>query len=401
MVTATDAKKWSNYVLAKKMDKAMDELDAIEAETKPIASDVDNLKKYDDRVKEAKKVYNVINNELVRRESEDKVPPVPPVTQSTNNNSLLNIKVKSIDKGVAELEKFGPGKECFTFIRNVKNLSRLAECDVTRDYMIKALFNRLCPEYQTMFNTHHASSPVKTIEEFTEWIGSTFESKKSIFQYLQELDNMQLMEGEAIRDYAGRIEEQVFDVQTIIAAKFKEGKKKSKPDFDGELETENVFAFMAGTILLRGLQSDREAYNYTITRVDECFDARDIANVAAAYKERSQYNDPILSTTMIHHTVPIQTHEPRPPIDIVCRWYKKNGKCTKEGKGCRFKHSGPHNGDNKQVDQNGQKGRRGRNKGNNGVQKGNDAAANGQADYSGTSAPQSNHARITGAQVFQ
>ena len=208
-------------------------------------------------------------------------------------------------------------------------------------------------------------------------------------------------EGEAIRDYAGRIEEQMFDVQTIVAAKFKEGKKKVKPDFEGELATENVFAFMAGTILLRGLQNDREAYNYTITRVDECFDARDIANVAAAYKERSQYTDPILSNPMIHHSFPSQSPDPRPPIDIVCRWYKKNGKCTLEGKGCRFKHTGPHKGNNKQGDQNGQKGRRGRNNGNNGGQKGNDAASNGQADNNGTATPQSNHVRITGAQVFQ
>ena len=391
MVTKAEVKKWSSFRLTSELLEAISSKKAFKAREVP--TEADKVALYKAELDEATKTEEILDGEMTRREKEDKeekakaaAPAKTGDTTTPNANTLLGIKVKAIDRAINQLEVFGPGSECFTFIRNVKNLAAFAECEPTRAYMITALYTKLAPEYQTRYNAKE--KPITTVEEFTGWIAKTFQSKKSIFQYLQGLDQMARKEDESVRDYAGRIDEEMFDVKTIVYAKFLEEKKKKDPDFDKTIGPDDVFDFFAGTILLRDLQNDREAFNYTITRVDDCFGAQDVANVAAAYKERSQGTDPLLSDPIAMH---VKTD--RPKGDTICWHFQEHGTC-RFGEKCRFKHVAP---DKNQAKNNGKGGnwrRGGANKGKQESQKDNgDKRAEDKT-------PQVNYARTTGAQVF-
>lgn len=121
MTTPAQAKKFNRYVLEKKMDKAMATLEEVEAETKPDDAGPAQTA-YEKKLDDAKKEFKVINDELNRRDAEDKTErearekeeraareiKSPEIKAGvTNANSLLGIKCKAIDRAINSLDVLG------------------------------------------------------------------------------------------------------------------------------------------------------------------------------------------------------------------------------------------------------------------------------------------------------
>ena len=170
----------------------------------------------------------------------------------------------------------------------------LAKCTTTKTFMLNMLFTRLSLEYRSAFSTYAEDHQIETIEQFMDYISTQYESRKSIYQFMEQLDEVELKKGESLRDFATRLEEKVFELNTAVSAKFKELKTKKDPNFDGEMSKDDVFSLWAGMSMLKALQPDKGLYCHTITKADECFSALDLANIAEAYKERSQGDTMIL-----------------------------------------------------------------------------------------------------------
>ena len=133
MVTKNQAEKMSRFVLDTRMTAAMAELDEVEATTEP--TNEPEKGQHKDKLRQVRGNYHILNNEMVRRETEVAAAAIPvPKAEveakptGTGENVLMNMKIKAIDRAVNSLAVFGPGCEVFTFIRNVKNQSRLATC---------------------------------------------------------------------------------------------------------------------------------------------------------------------------------------------------------------------------------------------------------------------------------
>ena len=218
-------------------------------------------------------------------------------TGTVTSRDRVNMRLKGIDRALSTLERFEPGYEASTFVRNIRNLKHLADCEITVQYMVDGLSMKLCPEYLSAFIAHHEKTPIKSPEEFAAYIEKAYESKKSVFQYFAELDEYTGKKGESVQDFAGRVRQDIFDLKTVIKSKWVELKKKDDRDFTGKLETDDVFDLLHGLVVLRHLQNDRECYNYVITRADECLDGGDLANKAAAFKQRADTNDSVLTNT--------------------------------------------------------------------------------------------------------
>ena len=294
------------------------------------------------------------------------------------SNAEANMRTHAIKEAVNGLTKFKAGVEPATFVRNVKNVAGQAKSEAEKEFMLMLLFNRLSPEYQTAYRNYEKTKAVNTIEEFCAHITQQYESKKALSQYFNDLYDIGRREKESLDSLAARIEENMFDGETAIRAKFVELKKKLNPEFDSELTVSDVFALMGVSSMVRALKTDKDCHMYTMTRSDECFSASDIANVAKAFTERSERDSPFMnSAEYVNHGRNEGTKFDFKTIDCF-NWMGKfgTGKPCINGDTCKYKHD-PEKKDKLARDksESARTPRRGGNRGRNG------GAGNGQANH--------------------
>ena len=99
----------------------------------------------------------------------------------------------------------------------------------------------------------------------------------------------------SLRDYASRLQNEIFEIETVIDSKYATLAKKKSASSDGVLDKSALYKLLTGMVFLRTLKKDRELYNHVISRIDDCLDATEIANIAEAFKERKQSDDLLLS----------------------------------------------------------------------------------------------------------
>ena len=257
------------------------------------------------------------------------------------NNGQLQVQIKLVENAVSELKVFGSGDEVSTFVRDVQNIAHLADCDLTKKYMLNRLFTRLSPEYQTRYRAYVATNSITTVDGFLSYIKETYSSCKSIFQHFELLDNFEMGDSEtSLRDYASRLQNEIFEIETVIKSKYATVAKKKDSSSNGTLDESALFKLLTGMVFLRTLKKDRELYNHVISRIDDCLDATEIANIAEAFKERKQSDDPLLS-----HVAPVVNHvnkggrddkKGREQKNVPCFRHFEN-KCTK-GNRCPYSH---------------------------------------------------------------
>ena len=299
-----DYSKFSLHRLHSALAKAEKEEDAHYATTPEVGEEAAHT----NALKLIQQKVSDIDDEIARREEKEakakaaQVNQVQPTVVSTGggggglSNGRLQVQIKLVENAISELKTFGSGDEVSTFVRDIKNKAHLANCDDTKAYMLNRLFTRLSPEYQTRYVAHVKTNSITTIDGFVAYIKETYSSCKSIFQHFELLDNFEMSESEnSLRDYASRLQNEIFEIETVIDAKYATVAKKKNTSSDGVLEKSALYKLLTGMVFLRTLKKDRELYNHVISRIDDCLDATEIANIAEAFKERKQTDDPLLS----------------------------------------------------------------------------------------------------------
>ena len=385
MVTKAQALKLSRFVLEEQMRASMAEVREVDAETEPTDEPAkENWKK---KVKAVKATYHILNDELARREgeaqtkleaeraaereeakrklrqereeaeaaerksrevAEPKFNITSPLPTHGQSNAELNMKFKTVVEAVNDLEKFGPGCEPANFVRKIGTLKYVAKCDATKKLLLNMLFTRLSDEYKPTFVKYDEEHSVDTIDKFMEYITTQYESRKSIFQFMEQLDEVELRKNETLRDFGTRLEQKVFELETAVSDKFVQLKKKKDKTFQGEMTKADVFKLWGGMAMLKALQTEKGLYTHTITKADDCFNALDLANVAEAYKERSQGDTGIVMHTKAHgnnqrnqggnSTQGNNSNSSDPNKKAgVCYHWEKFGRCKWNDK-CRYYH---------------------------------------------------------------
>ena len=221
--------------------------------------------------------------------------PIEPVSINQHgSNQALNMKLKVLESAVNQMPTFGAGMEPATFIRDIKNYMPDADCALSKSFLLKKLRQKLSPEYLTAYTNHVATVPITTVDEFCDYISETYESRRSIFQHLEKLDSIAMDDSEmSYRDYAAKVQQEIFDLKTIVRQKFIEVKKKKDSNFTGKLTDDDLFSLMAGTLVLRALKNKPDIFNHTIAKIDDCLTGEEIAQIAQSFSERKQTDDPI------------------------------------------------------------------------------------------------------------
>ena len=292
----------SQFMLERRLTKAMDDLDKLEAV--PVPTDPNDKTTHEEKITWTEKLRDDLDAEMMRRERESKAelkaerearetkynasPPSMSQGQVGISNTEMNMKLKTISEAVNGLEKFGPGSEPSTFVRNIKSLKMLAKCKQTESFMVGLLFTRLSDEYKPTYAKYAEEHACTTVDDFVKYINTQYESRKSIYQFMEELDSVQLRQNECMRDFGTRLEQKMFELETAVKAKFIELKKKKEPEFDGDMTTDDVFKMFTGMSLIKALQPNKALYTHVMTKADDCFSALDLANIADAYTQRSQ-----------------------------------------------------------------------------------------------------------------
>ena len=80
--------------------------------------------------------------------------------------------------------------------------------------------------------------PIKSVDEFIAYFIENYETKQSLFHWVDELDSLQKSPNESIRQFAARVQQKSFDIETVIVAKL-----------GNAMTTHNVFDFMSGMVV--------------------------------------------------------------------------------------------------------------------------------------------------------
>ena len=159
--------------------------------TTPTAEKKDEHEKHIEKCKDKLKLIGAQLSKITVPKQEQ-IEPVSTNQQGTNQ--ALNMKLKVLESAVNQMPMFGTGMEPATFIRDIKNYMPDADCDLSKQFLLKKLRQKLSPEYLTAYTNHVATEPITTVDEFCEYINETYESRRSIFQHLEKLDSIAMDE---------------------------------------------------------------------------------------------------------------------------------------------------------------------------------------------------------------
>ena len=215
-----------------------------------------------------------------------------------------------------------------TLLRSVTNIAiQAGDGQFLIDFLLNQLQVRLCPQYQTTLVNFKMTNKVNSIDDFKKFLREHFDSKKSIFLCLEQIDGIEKGSTESYRDLASKVEQQLFDITTVVEAKWKAASDANKSQ---EMSASDVFSLIGGMQVLRIMRKDTDLDNHCITRIDTALDASGIANIAMSYIERKQSTDPVMSNIPAVNWTNQQNSKPQ-----ICFDFQK-GRCTRNP--CQYRH---------------------------------------------------------------
>ena len=245
---------------------------------------------------------------------------------------------KDIRDKVASISMFGPSSDVATFLQ---------QCTVIFDTLVKGNsddrveveFVRKCKlrldnAYLAALNAH--STSIKTFKEFTDYMDSKHQSKKSAYQYLEAISELEMRPDESYTDFALRTQIEIGRASTIVKNKWAKHilvENSAATEAQKQMSADNVFEVMGGQIVLQQVKRNSAVYNQIINDLDSTWTGLEIANKALSIADRQVKDAPTQPAT-VHFT-----QKSEPSREICAKFLA--GKCNWEevsGRKCKYFH---------------------------------------------------------------
>ena len=252
-----------------------------------------------------------------------KKPEVVPEQPTTHASTTLSVQ-KFVETQISNIEEFKPGVDVAIFLQACENAYSLVKSQPQGEkLLVQYLPMRLCQEFQTAWFKYCEATPVSTFDGFKEYMRTTHASQTTTFQLLDRFDLLQKDASENYGEYAIKVTNHVSRMAVEIMSKFSKATGR-------EMLATDVFKMYGGVAMIREVRKSRECYHAIMTQVKDDLDASSIGQLAGAYEERREKEDPVLSNQAV---VNYANSKPRG----VCFNYRETGRC-KFGKKCRYRH---------------------------------------------------------------
>ena len=261
--------------------------------------------------------------------------------QSTSASSAVD---KTLDKDirdrVARIPEFGPASDVSVFVRECRviyNALVKDQGDQVELEFCRKLKLRLCSSY--LEELDRQKTAVVKFDDFTEYMDAHHMSKKSAYQYMATISELEKRPDENIKDFALKVEAEVDRVATVIQAKFVKAKAAAKvkleqsQDTATEMTAKDVFTLLAGSVVLAEVKKSTATYNAIINDLDACWSGREIALKAQAVSDRISNATDTVDTIHINHA---KSAGSKSGTAGVCWKYLEGKDCP--GGDCRFIH---------------------------------------------------------------
>ena len=207
---------------------------------------------------------------------------------------------KSLDRDIRErvgrIAEFGPASDVSIFLREARvvfnTLVKGGDARLEKEFCRK-LKMRLCNTYLEKLDRQ--ATTVDTFDDLVKYMDLHHMSKKSAYQYMATISELERRPDENIKDFALKVEAEVDRVATVVQAKFNKAKTdeaKIKAESGtpaaatDQMTAKDVFTMLAGSVVLAEVKKDTSTYNAIINDLDKCWSGREIALKAQAVSDR-------------------------------------------------------------------------------------------------------------------
>ena len=231
------------------------------------------------------------------------------VKVETPNAGSSNCIDKNLDKDirdkVASIAEFGPSSDVATFLQNVAvvydtlvkgNSDERVEIEFVRKCKL-----RLDNSYLTALNAH--STPITTYQQFVDYMDSKHQSKKSAYQYLETITDLEMKPDESYTDFALRAQIAVGRAATIVKNKWSKhvlDKNSSATEKEKQMSADDVIAVTVYQLVLQQIKRNKTVYNAIINDLDKTWTGMEIANKALSIADRQLDEIQSQPATVLH-----------------------------------------------------------------------------------------------------
>ena len=210
------------------------------------------------------------------------------------NNNFLALQIKGMSNVItSEVPIFSTSHDVHIWLNKLESYWKLyVATDATglmEKHFIQCAKSRLCSEY--LHAMLGSSAATDTFEQMKDYMKKNHASKRSVFQILDTLWEMDQKDSESFRDFGIRLDDKANEAKQIIFAKFKEW-SESNGGSDTEMKADDIFKLVSGQVFLQSLKNKhRVVYNNICNDLDKTWSANEIALKAMTFSDRMASSD--------------------------------------------------------------------------------------------------------------
>ena len=210
------------------------------------------------------------------------------------NNNFLALQIKGMSNVItSEVPIFSTSHDVHVWLNKLESYWKLyVATDATglmEKHFIQCAKSRLCSEY--LHAMLGSSAATDTFEQMKDYMKKNHASKRSVFQILDTLWEMDQKDSESFRDFGIRLDDKANEAKQIIFAKFKEW-CETNDGSDTEMKADDIFKLVSGQVFLQSLKNKHGVvYNNICNDLDKTWSANEIALKAMTFSDRMASSD--------------------------------------------------------------------------------------------------------------
>ena len=249
-----------------------------------------------DQANELKAFIVTLDAECKRRENDVGKNVTKKENTSTEGSAkdFTSHKIKGMTHVISnEVPIFSTGHDVHIWLNKLESYWKLYVANdstgLMEEHFIQSAKSRLCSEY--LHSMLGSSVPTDTFEQMKDYMKKHHASKRSVFQILDTIWEMDQKDSESFRDFGIRLDDKASEAKNIIFAKFKEW-SESNGDSDTEMKADDIFKLVSGQVFLQSLKNKfGVVYNNICNDLDKTWSANEIALKAMTFSDRMASSD--------------------------------------------------------------------------------------------------------------